>query len=618
MKLLKKLLINYYYVFLIIFFCFLKLNKLGSSMKEGIKVLGTLDFSWQTNIIERGLHGFIAGKDFIFTYGPLFQLIEGLPSYIFRISSYNSYLLIPTIFTAIFILLIALISRFLIEDKKIRIIFAVLIIVLTGIISANPLIITRVLLPITFTVLLTTTFNQKKLFCLKNIAILSIPTIFGLISFENFLYCEAIAGLYAIYLSISTRSIMKLLIAAIPLGFAVLISIILSGGSDYLFHSFQTVVDYSALMNVPCELPTRTLLIFPIGLIISIPFIITSKKTSKEHKITLIFLIFSAFVQLKSAIIRSDESHLIMGAFPSIIVLFIIVFLFSLKEKVLFILLPLLFLFTPYTPLSQNIMKSNIERAFSLFENPDFFENYALITNNNYSREDLNKMSEVINANKDQVMIFPYDNFILNINNSTFNTYPEQFNVYTNSSVELEAKVRLEKDPPKYIILGADNIGVAALDSIPNFTRNPIIAKWIISNYKVEKVEKTYLFLKYDPKKIPSVNSKKCTLLNLELDIKDKSLTDRLIEFIKPSIYTLNLDETSLRLPFKKPADNYLIFNGNSIEDYVELFNSKTDFSAPYQSSKKFNTEVIKHVNFINKDLKFTGETSGANITCYN
>jgi hypothetical protein len=40
---------------------------LGASMKEGISVFGTLDFSWQTNIIERGMHGFIAGKDFIFT-----------------------------------------------------------------------------------------------------------------------------------------------------------------------------------------------------------------------------------------------------------------------------------------------------------------------------------------------------------------------------------------------------------------------------------------------------------------------------------------------------------------------------------------------------------------------
>lgn len=618
MKLFKKLLIDHYYLLLIIFFCSLKLNTLGAAMKEGVKILGTLDYSWQTNIIERGIHGFVAGKDFIFTYGPLFQLLEGFPSYLFKLSSYNTLLLGPTIFTAVLILLIALISKLLITDKKIRIVFTVFILILTGTASANPIIITRLLLPIVFTVILTRTFNQKKLFCFRNIAILFLPPFFGLLSFDSFIYSEAIAILYAIYLSISSRSYPKLLIGVIPLLFSILISLILSGGFNYLLHSIQTVIDYSTLMNIPWNLQERMLLIFPIGLLASIPFIFTSKKISKEHKTTLIFLIILSFIQLKSAIIRSDESHLIMGTFPSIIVLFTTVFLFSLKEKIVFALAPLLFLFTPYSPLITNITKNNIETAFSVFENPDFFENYVLPSDYYYSRDNLTEMSKLISANKNQVMIFPYDNFILNINNSTFNTYPEQFNVYTNSSVELEAKERLEEAPPKYIIFGPDDIGASAIDSIPNFTRNPIITKWMISNYKVEKAAKTYLILLYDPSKETFTSSNKCTLFNLELDIPGSSFTDKFVELIKPSIYTLTLDKETLRLPLKNLKDNYLIFNANSMEDYTELFNSKINFATPSQPDKEFNIEVIKHVNIPNKDLKFSGDNLSTKVECYN
>jgi len=277
-----------------------------------------------------------------------------------------------------------------------------------------------------------------------------------------------------------------------------------------------------------------------------------------------------------------------------------------------------LFLFTPYAPLTKNITKSNFETAIEVFENPDFFENHILPSDYYYSRKDLAEMSKLINANKNQVMIFPYDNFILNINNSTFNTYPEQFNVYTNSSVELEAEKRLEKAPPKYIIFGPDNIGASAIDSIPNFTRNPIIAKWIISNYKVEKAAKTYLVLSYDPNKAPSSNLNKCTLFNLELDIPGSTLTDKFVELIKPSIYTLTLDEKTLRLPLKILKDSYLIFNADSIEDYAELFNSKINFTNPSQTDKNPNIEVVKHVNIINKDLKFSGDNLGITIECYN
>jgi hypothetical protein len=155
----------------------------------------------------------------------------------------------PVIFTIVLILLLALIARFLIEDKKVRILFTVFILVMTGIVSANPLIIARLLLPISFVVLLTRVFDKKK-FPVKNFLILFLPSFFGLLSFENFLYCEAILILYSIYLSVSNRSFFKLLIPLVPLVFSVVVSVFLSGGFDYLIHSLQTVSDYSCFVGL--------------------------------------------------------------------------------------------------------------------------------------------------------------------------------------------------------------------------------------------------------------------------------------------------------------------------------------------------------------------------------
>jgi len=66
----------------------LQINAIGLSFKEKIVITNTLDYSWISDFTERLLHGFIAGKDFIFTYGPLYQFLYSLPSIIFKVPSY--------------------------------------------------------------------------------------------------------------------------------------------------------------------------------------------------------------------------------------------------------------------------------------------------------------------------------------------------------------------------------------------------------------------------------------------------------------------------------------------------------------------------------------------------
>src|SRR5688572_23338777 len=85
----------------------LQVNNVGLSLREGISVNPSLDFSWFLDSIERMLHGYILGRDFTFTYGPIFQLIYALPSLFFQIPSYISFALSPLVsFIFVFILVL--------------------------------------------------------------------------------------------------------------------------------------------------------------------------------------------------------------------------------------------------------------------------------------------------------------------------------------------------------------------------------------------------------------------------------------------------------------------------------------------------------------------------------
>src|SRR3990167_4677923 len=95
----KKEIINFFNsktgIFLLFFITFLflfllELNYVGLGLREKILIGSTLDFSWFSDAIERFLHGYILGKDFTFTYGPLFQFIYSIPSVLFHVPSYVS------------------------------------------------------------------------------------------------------------------------------------------------------------------------------------------------------------------------------------------------------------------------------------------------------------------------------------------------------------------------------------------------------------------------------------------------------------------------------------------------------------------------------------------------
>jgi len=306
-----------------------------------------------------------------------------------------------------------------------------------------------------------------------------------------------------------------------------------------------------------------------------------------------------------------------MGTFPSIIILFTIVFLFGLKEKLILVIALILIPFTPHQIPIQNVAKSNFKTALSILKNPEFFENFSLDKDYFYSQKEIEDMSRFIKKHPGKIMIFPYDNYLLNIAGETFNTYPEQFNVYTNSSVEKEAVKRLEKEPPKYIIFGPDDIGALRIDGMPNFTRNPLIAKWIIENYAVSETKRNYLILEYKKNKTKTVGNV-CNLFNIKTEIKDSNTIHILATFLKPPIYTMTINENTFRIPFKRNIDQYLIFTGKNISDYVNLFNSKIDFKKPKAIQKNFKIEINKNVDIINQNINFDQQKSGIQIECYN
>jgi hypothetical protein len=75
----------------IIFISFIiKLLLLGNQLQNRIFLSNTLDFSWTSDSVERLTHGFVAGRDFVFTYGPLFQIFYSIPSLLFHYPSYYS------------------------------------------------------------------------------------------------------------------------------------------------------------------------------------------------------------------------------------------------------------------------------------------------------------------------------------------------------------------------------------------------------------------------------------------------------------------------------------------------------------------------------------------------
>lgn len=623
----------------------LKLLILGQGISNRIELPSTLDFSWSTDIVERLLHGFVAGRDFIFTYGPLYQFIESIPSLVFKSPSYVSVLYAQIILIVITCILVFLMTKLITSEKKEQIMllgYYFFIVDFNSFDGVSSLI--RILIPLFYILIYKKFASLKNGFDLKKSFVFLLPAIFGMYIFDLFVICLLITislVIYEIYAAYARKfkkisfniKLLKnihisrnkfLLFGFFQIGliifFEIVLSLLLSGNFNYLLYSLDTVKSYQFIMNIPLSFnKSYILFIYPLSLIFLLIYTLRRTKINPNLKNIFILLSFAALLELKSAIIRTDEGHIIMGVYPSIIVIFTIFYFVLREKKWLFVIFFLLFLLIPfrgsaYSTISYKYFKSAITL---ISQDKKFFDVYRLPEDYYFTDNDFKYFATLIKRNPQNVMMYPYDNYILNIYNQTYNTFSLQFYEWSGSIVETKTVENLSKSPPRFIILGVDKKSALNLDNIPNFSRNPLISKWMITNYSVYKNQKKYLILKYNPSKkfIQEVTKnfydKDCSVYDIDVSgIIKSNLIDNLS---KPSNYYLT-NPINIHLPFTSNIKTFFI-----IEDYAdadklqELIDSDINFNK-YYMGKKHNLEIVKKYQFPKIKKTFKNELS---IKCY-
>ena len=132
---------------IIIIAMLLQLSLLGDNILHGIPLTNTLDFSWQTDSVERLLHGFLAGRDFIFTYGPLFQIIYATPAFLFGQPSYISILFAPILLVIFNIFILYLITNSVMNDSKKTVFVTIFFVFIIDLLAYDQNMLFRILLP---------------------------------------------------------------------------------------------------------------------------------------------------------------------------------------------------------------------------------------------------------------------------------------------------------------------------------------------------------------------------------------------------------------------------------------------------------------------------------------
>lgn len=606
-------------VILVLACILIEIFKIGYLFSDKVLLTNTLDFSWNVDIVERLLKGYIAGKDFIFTYGPLYQFVQAIPSLLFGVPSYVSVMYFPLILKTVSIIVFFLIASAIAKDKNDRLVLTLLFLTSINFVSfPDPNNILRILFPFIYAFSYHKFIISRSWHYLPSLLILAVPSILGLYVFDLFILCFIVTLALGI---LNTLEIEKKRIKlrmerlkifpvhmCIILLIELIVSLLLTGNLAYLAYSFDTVRSYQFIMNIPLSINYDIkFIIFPLLLIILSVYLLKTDRNIFSKKIILILLITS-LLQLKSAVIRTDEGHIITATYPSLISsLIIIYFLFKKKANILLALISLMILFAliPYKSFNSKYYSPENLLLFieSSLSKKSFFEIYKLPNDYYYTKEDFQIFSRLIIENQGKVMIYPYDNYILNIFNQTYNTLPLQFYQYSSSLVEREAVAKLIENPPKYIILGVDTKGAVMLDNIPNFSRNPILTQWMLKNYSVKQKRNNYLILSLDLRKKDSEITKDCSVFFVEAsDIMRSNLIDNML---KPSTFYLNNDE-GLRLPFMPDTKDILL---------IENFDNSTKLSSLFEArvlqetySKQEEFVIIKKY-FIPKIVRTYNQT---------
>lgn len=611
----------------ILFSIFLKLLFIGSQLTNGIQLSNTLDFSWVTDIVERFLHGFIAGRDFIFTYGPLYQIIQSLPSILFKLPSYESYLYAQILLIVPVSLLVFFITKLITSDKKEQIVLFIYLFFIVGLIlfdDSSTLF--RIIVPIFYALIYIRYASIHKNFSIRKLLILALPTFFGLYSFDLFLLGFLLTLLLIIYeilllyfpqivyrkkiRSINLKKIIfnGIFSLGIILTFEIIASLMLSNNLNYLIYSYDTVRNYQYMGNIPWTINKPYILfLFPASLIIVFIYFL-KRITNPTLRQTGIILTLIAILGIRTGFYRTDEAHILFGVYPSIIVVFILLFFLIRRNGLnLFIVcffIPLYLLIPFKNDIYSSISAKHLMSAIYYINKPiSFFDLYKLSNNYYFNDQDFRYFASLIKSNPQNVLIYPTDIYILNIYGETYNTLPILFHDASNTLIEKKAIERLSKSPPKYIILCIDSASAVSLDGIPNFSKNSYLAKWMISNYSIYENKKNYLILRFNAKKKDSQELLKENNSKVNCDIYEINTTnimhgDIIENYFKPSSFYLESINTTksslLHLPYHADMKSLLIVDKYSNPEQIrKLFERDINFEK-FVVEEKNNIKIIK------------------------
>ena len=616
--------VNLYYSSILAFLLLIQINSIGLKIKEKILISSSIDFSWMTDFIERQLHGFIAGKDFIFTYGPLFQFIYSLPSLIFRMPSYLAVAYSPLISSIIIFFILLFISKLITKKTNEQLFLFTLILVVASVLTPPNFDLIKALVPILFSLLWFRYIWNKSSFIRTLVFVPILPTIFGAFSYDLFLYSLIIGLSLAIvkqFLNKRTFSIHYFTPVLLIFLYQLLFSFFLSGGINYILYSIDTSRSFMQTLNGKWSFDRNIVLaVFPLILVILIIYSLFGKMKILKNNLGIFLLIaFSSLLQLQTAFVRSDAGHITRSLYPSIISTFIVMY-FIAQNKLKLIFLTL-FIFITFI-FAMSLSFGNIKTAIQTVVNkPTFLTVYKLNSKYQLGLNEINYLSEFISAHKGKVFIYPYDNYLLDINKDTFNSFPLQFYQYSGSLGEITGVNKLDKNPPQFVIFGVDGKGVIDLDQTPNLTRNSKLFSWLINHYITIKTDEKYLILKYVENKAITQATHACSLIGFRVKSENRfySLLDKIIGIIKPQIFYLSYGNSLIRLPKVDTRIEYYIFkdytNGMKLKT---LFDKNPVFAKYYNKDvNKENLRIIKYAFFGLVKTNFKLSNEDAEIKCY-
>jgi hypothetical protein len=608
-KLLINLISRSRFFLLYLFVIFFEVNKLGLQIKEKIEITSSLDFSWFIDSIQRLSQGYILGKDFIFTYGPIFQLVYSLPGIVLKLPSHVTFLLNPLVSTTLIYLLLLLFVKLLEKDRSEQFLIFIYLIFFVSLISYSSLDLIKALTPLVFVI-----FWQK---CVVNnqsriylILFPLFPTIAGAFSYDLFIYCLIIAFALSCLKSLKEKSLNYIFPIILIILYQFLFSFVISGSLNYIIYSVDTIKNYSEMLNSFWTFDRSNFLyIFPLILIILVLYYLKNAKEVSGLKNSFLFLAITSLIFLQTGIIRSDYGHIVRSIYPSIITTFLLLYYLAKKNKKFIILLLMLFLFIP-NKTEYTFSLSGIKTVMNVLKSkPQFNQLYKFSANYYLTNLEINNLSNFIQENKKDVLVYPFDNYLLDINNTSYNSFPLQYYQYSNSIVEQKGVSILSKNPPRYIIYMVDQKGALDLDNIPNLTRNSLFSKWVLSNYLPFKTTGKYLILKFTKNKKEVKLGKECSLYDIEFI----NFNFKTFSLFKNPVYFLN----SYRIPKANKNQTYLFFDGfNSSSKLAKLFKENINFNNFYFSNKPF--KITRYSAFFKKAASLEVNNKNLKVYCYN